>query len=49
MMVMSTMLGLGMHLIIREIGTLPQYLEKDSLMQNAYKVVKEARDWLPLI
>ena len=26
-----------------------QYLEENSLMQKAYKVAKEARDWLPLI
>ncbi len=26
-----------------------QYLEENSLMQKAYKVAKETRDWLPLI
>ncbi|WP_089135462.1 YjcQ family protein [Ligilactobacillus murinus] len=26
-----------------------EYLEENSLMQKAYKVAKEARDWLPLI
>lgn len=25
-----------------------EYLEENSLMKKAYKVVKEARDWLPL-
>ncbi|NEF85099.1 hypothetical protein FEE23_06515, partial [Lactobacillus murinus] len=25
------------------------YLEENSLIQKAYKVAKEARDWLPLI
>lgn len=33
------------HITSRDI----QYLEENSLMQKAYKVAKEARDWLPLI
>lgn len=26
-----------------------QYLEENSMMQKAYKVLKEVRDWLPYI
>lgn len=41
--------------ITQETGTLLakvssiQYLEENLLMQKAYKVAKESKDWLPLI